>query len=341
MIFMASSNIASRKKPKHMLFYLTLAVIVVIVLAAISTLKISGIVNISQSGSNITIGYKPTIIEVMGSEYAVSLASAPSNGHAYVYIEDMPALIKPAALVYLSLSNATKVNTYGNYTTIEMRLDSISNASAAITVKPVSATLEIAPDSSSIKFISWNLNATSQKIRIVTNVTTNATNTNTTKVTTATTSITTIPQVNITAQNITSLLNNDTYYKLMLNYVALYQNTTHCTSSLYNSTYLAVYNTLPTPQFSYENISSFIPYNMTIKKVNDGNGIYTINFVEFTRMQEFNNKDALSIVLNANKYLILNNTLGGVYQGDNYTILLNGYNKATTIGGSCGIYVAH
>ncbi|MGC8495950.1 MAG: hypothetical protein ACP5MX_01950 [Candidatus Micrarchaeia archaeon] len=342
---MASGNVAAKKRHKHNMIYGLALVVVIIALVAISALKPSGIVNIGTSGSNLTISSKPVIIEAAGSEYAIYLASAPSNDHVSLYIDSMPALVKPAILVSLNLGNVTKVNTYGNFTTMEVRLDAIGNASATITIKPVSPSLQIAPDTSSIKFITWNLNNSNNGIKITTNII-NATNSTakintTTKITTTTTSVTTIPQLNITAQNITSLLNKNIYYGLVLNYTALYDNTTKCTSTLYNSTYLSTYGSLPPASYSYQNMSSFIPYGMIIKRINEGSGVYTVNFVELTRNQAFNNTNALSIVLNANKYVIISSTLGGVYQGDNYTTLLKGYREAEVIGGPCGVYAAH
>ncbi|MCL4373444.1 MAG: hypothetical protein M1360_00170 [Candidatus Marsarchaeota archaeon] len=319
--------------------YAAIIVILIVAIAASIYLNAVSVKAIAVSAPlNATIGSAPSIFSIKGNEYAMYVSGAQGGNVAYVNIAQFPTMVKPMLYVKLTLHNTTKINAGSNYTTIEIRLNSISNKSIGVTIIPISASLLIAPDSASIKTVYVGLGGPAGSISIHTNYTSTTIASSTTTATTSTTSIS--AQVNQTQVEIQNLLNKDKFYPLVMNFSKLYSNTSSCTLQSYDTAYVGYYGSTPSGTYTYQNVSQFTPYNMLESTIGQ-HGLYITNFVALTRSSFYNNTSALKITMNVTSGIITNTTLGGVYAGLSYATLQNLYKEAVVIGGPCGIYVAH
>ncbi|MGC8647404.1 MAG: hypothetical protein ACP5SA_01120 [Candidatus Micrarchaeia archaeon] len=333
---------AVKKSGRKALTYLIIVIIIIALLAYIfAAAKQSAQIIYLKAPTNATISKTPTIFSIENKEYAIYLGSV-GNNYANIYIAQMPAFVAPLLYVNLTLHNTTRINAGTTYANLEVILNSISNNSVSITLVPVSTNLYLTPDSE--KIIIVNVQQPSAKISIKVANTSQTTQTTTTIVSTAST---TIPAkianaTNTTKEKISKLINEDKFYPLIVNLTSLYRNTSACTPELYNTTYFSYYNAMPSPTYSYHNVSINTPYDLKME-ITGQKGYYIVSFVALTRNAQFNNTAALSINLNLNTSTIVNTTINpyGIYGGLNYTVMEKIYEKASVIGGPCGIYVVH
>ena len=322
--------------------YLVIAIIIIALLAYVlaATRQSTQIIYV-KAPTNATISKTPTIFSIENKEYAIYLGSV-GNNYANIYIAQMPAFVAPLLYVNLSLHNTTRINAGTTYANLEAILDSISSNSVSITLAPVNTDLYLTPDSE--KIIIVNVQQPSAKISIKVANTSQTTQTTTTIVSTASTTIPakTANATNTTKEEISKLINEDKFYPLMVNLTSLYSNTSACTPELYNTTYFSYYNAMPTPTYSYHNVSINTPYDLKME-ITGQKGYYIVSFVTLTRSPQFNNTVGLSMDLNLNTGTIVNTTINpyGFYSGLNYTVMKSIYEKALVIGGPCGIYVVH
>jgi len=334
-----------KRKNTHMRAYATIILIIIVIAIIAYAYAAHGQKLIYLNSSlNESITYSPLIFSMNGNEYAVYLTGTQKSNAAHIDIAQMPAMIEPLLYVNLTLHNTTKVNIGSNYATLEIKLNSVTNNSIGVTMIPVSASLNIAPDKNMIKVINVAIqNSNSTGIKIYTNISNMSKTTTTT--TTASTASTTSIKVNVTNETqakITSLLNSDKFYPLMVNFTALYRNTSACTPQLYNSTYSNYYKETPIPTYSYQNVSQATPYNLIMKTVGQKN-LYIVSYIALTKGAQFNGTTALSIAMNLSSDTLINSTLNvnGIYSGLNYTVLKELYTNAAKVGAPCGIYIAH
>ncbi|MGC8651821.1 MAG: hypothetical protein ACP5UH_01040 [Candidatus Micrarchaeia archaeon] len=328
-----------KKEHSRALIYAVVIAVLIVVIAAYAYWHAGPTrVFIVNAPLNTTITSTPAIFLIRGNEYAMYISGRQSGNSTHIYIAQLPVMITPLLYVELKLYNTVKINAGSNYTTIEMRLDSISSNSISVTIIPVSASLLIAPDASNIKEIYVALGGSSAGVPAYTNSTIATTVSSTTTSVSSTT--TTKPATNQTQIEIQELLNKDKFYPLVMNMSKLYTNTSACTQQQYYTAYVSYYGSAPTVTYTYQNVSPFTPYGMLVRTVGQ-RGLYITNFITLTKSAFYNGTSALTITTNVTSGTIANTTLGGVYNGFNYTVLQNLYKKAVIIGGPCGIEVAH
>ena len=134
-----------------------------------------------------------------------------------------------------------------------------------------------------------------------------------------------------------NLIKTNSYYALMQNYSSLYTNAANnCTSSLYNSSYLAKYGSNP-PAGSYQNAKSNSPSGISMSESVKG------SVVSFT-YKSVSSAPSLAgtvLVLNVDESssAISNSTFSGIFTGFDYQTMLSNYKLITSVGNACGIYV--
>jgi hypothetical protein len=220
---------------------------------------------------------------------------------------------------------------------VGLELKGFNNSSALVNVAPISAGLGISPDSSKIRvmpnFLTLSGGGATTTIQ-------GGTTTIATTSTTTSTSTSTIRQLSI-QEKVTGVLQKSLYYPLMLNYTILYANTVNCTSTLYNSAYIQHNAHAPSGQSTYQNISSIIPYGLSLNITGSSNR-YTASYITKSRSSIYNGIPALVIGVNLTSNTITSTqiTSSGIFSGASYNSLLSGYRQAVLIGNACGIYVA-
>lgn len=288
--------------------------------------------NLTQSGE---------IFSINSAQYLISLSTVSlGSGKAYVHVSKLPVFVNPLLNVTLTLNNITKVNAGSTYADVGIQLLSASANSITIKVTPLSESLQIAPDSQYISVISGTLynSGQSTSVQASTSTTIGATTTKGAGSTATTSSATTTVTVNTTAVNINAALKQNQLYGLLLNFSVLYTNTSKCTASLYNSTYLNVHGSLPKGSVSFANVSPFVPYNLS-RVTKSTNGYYEAVFTAKTEDPSFNNSVAATITVNPTTKATVNQSITGVFQGLNYSQLSKNYVRALSVGGACAVDV--
>jgi hypothetical protein len=315
-----------------------IAAFVVVVVAALSYLLLSagGAVTISAA-TTLNVTKSASVLRIGNGTYAIELASAaPSRNVAYVYLDRLPALMNPMLNVTLYQGHSTKINAGTAFADIELQLTSAGSNAVTLVVTPISASLDIAPDSLYISTVHSSLQGLQQR----TNVTASSVSTSVTVTSVqSTVATTTVNTTNATKSRVLAALQKSEYYPLMLNYSALYAETLSCTSAMYNTTYIRVKGIAPSGINTFENVSLFVPYALYSNISSAGAGAYSVVYYTKTRDPSYNKTPALTIGINASAETLLHTSLSGVFLGLDYTTLLNGYKVAASVGGACAIYV--
>ncbi len=315
------------------------AVAIILATSAFLLLNTGGAISIS-SATTINITRSASAFRIGNYTYAVALASAaPSRNVAYVYIGRLPAFMNPLLNVTIYLAQSTKVNVGGAYANIDLQLDGIGSNAVTLTIDPIRTSLGILPDSAYISVAQSALPSLQPGPHA------RAANVSTTSVTVTTvqstsTASTTVSSTNTTRAMVLDVLQKTVYYPLMLNYSSLYANTLSCTPALYNSTYFSQKGIQPTGPNTYANLSKEVPYALYMNISVAGTGTYAVVYSTRTRDPFFNSSAALTIGININSNTVSTVGFGGVFQGFNYTTLLNGYRRSANAGNACGAYIA-
>lgn len=297
---------------------------IVIVVGLLVLAFTSGAISLSGP-TTLTLSNVPTVVKVNGNQYVISLRSSmPASNIAYIYIGRSPVFINPTLNVTLVLYNTTKVNAgMHSYANMNIRLNSLTNTSAAVTITPLQAYLNESPDYSRIHVIGY--------------VTSNASGVST-SILQVSSSTTTIAQALTPQQKITNYLKNNEWYGLMQNYTRIYANTRNCTPTLYNSSYGYQYGKLPQGPFTYANVSYVSPYAVTFNVTYSGKGNYLAVWTMDAK-SAYSQGRALSIGVNLSTGSILNTTLTGAFKGLSYSTLQSSLVQAGAVGNACGILV--
>lgn len=322
---------------------IVLAVIIIAVVAyAVFFLSVSQTVVSAPATANLTSA--GTIFSINGQQYLISLASiSVSQGKAYIHISKLPIFVNPILNVTLSIGNITKINAGTTYADMGVQLQSLSANSATVQVSPLYTSLKISPDSQDISYIQGTLynSGQSPSQQITTTIASSGSSSTTAKTTTTAASTTTVVATNNTQLDINTALKNNALYGLMLNFSVLYANTSECTSQLYNSTYIYAHGHAPPGPSSYENVSPFVPYNLTISTSNLGSGNFNIAFKTLTQNPVYDDSVAVNLQVNASTKTVTNESFPstGIFDGLNFTKLRANYVSAIAAGGACGVEV--
>ncbi|MEM3827264.1 MAG: hypothetical protein QXR58_01535 [Candidatus Micrarchaeaceae archaeon] len=314
-------------------YFTALVVIVIIIIAAIVALSTSGFVQLS-SQRNLYISGAPVLVDINGRYFSINLASHTSSG-AKFYISQLPIFINPTMLVSVSTGNTTHIALGTEYANLGLRLNSVGNNSANVTLIPINPSLGVLADSGLIEYvyplpISQN---SSSGIKIIITNSTGLPSTITPTINTTTT----IKPVNNT-EKVMSVVERSIWYPLMLNYSKAYSNSAACTPQLYNSSYIAYYGAAPAGATTYQNESIFVPYKMNSSITSLGNDEYAYSYYTYAKSALATGK-VLVLSVNISSMNITGTALSGIFKGDNYTALYNGYKKSAGIGNACGIEI--
>jgi len=317
---------------------LGIAIILIIVVIAAAAIILNGfgsgnIISIN-SPQTVAITKLGTVMQLNNSVYVAVFAGTFGAGTAYMELTRVPVFLNPTLNITLNQNSITHVNYNSQYAIVSFELKNFTNNSASVSVVPISAGLSISPDSSKIRIVPNFLIFTSGNTP-TTGTTTAATTATTT---TSTTSTSTIKQLTV-QEKVTNVLQKSLYYPLMLNYSTLYANTVNCTPGLYNITYGQRFAQAPSGQSTYRNVSSLIPYALTLN-ITGSSSRYSAKYITKSRSDVFNNQPALEVGINLTTNTITSTQLEGIFLGLNYTLLSNGYRQAVLIGNACGVYVA-
>ncbi len=311
----------------HIGLGIVVAIIVVVVVLILFAFG-SGALSISGP-TTLTLTQAPTVIRVGGTQYVVSLHSGQAASNlAYIYIGKSPVFINPTLNVTLILHNSTRVSgSLSRQADMQIRLNSLTNATALVTITPLTAYLNESPDYSRIHVIGQVTGpmANYSTTIIIYNVSLQST--------------TTVSQALTPQQRITAYLKNNEWYGLMQNYTIAYANTRNCTQSVYTNDYASHYNRIPTGPATYANATAIAPYAITYNVTSVGKGNYaavwsTVSSTSYTT------GSALTLVVNLTTGSILNTTMGGVFKDLSFSSLQNSLVMASAFGNACGILVA-
>ncbi len=306
-----------------------LVVVVIAIVWAYFALS-NGAVGISAASVE-TLTPAPSYFSMGSGTYSFSVAQT-GNSMAYVYVDKLPVFMNQPMEVMVEENNMTRINAdSGSFANMGITLQSVNGNSVKVEITPLEASLGLAPDTARISTVNNMLLANGRK-----NVTTSITTTATTTVA----STTTVSQINTTSANIMAALKKNKSYAVMQNYTVLYANSANCTQSKYNSAYLKYYGVMPTGPEDYLNVSTFpLPYGFYTKTTNIGRGNYSFVYKSESTDSDYNNSPAVTILINVSGSSAYNVTFGGIFEGQTYLGILDGYNKAAGIGGPCAAVV--
>ena len=328
-----------QKRQNSNIMVAAVVVVIVIVIALLAFFLYGGqSAVLAPATTNLTTSGK--IFSINSQDYLISLSTVSlGSGKAYVHISELPVFVNPLLNVTLTLNNITKVNAGSTYADLGIQLLSASSNSVTIKVTPLSESLQIGPDSSDISVIGGALYNSQGSTTQATTSTISGATTTVSGSTATTSSATTTISVNTTAVNITATLKQNPMYGLLLNFSVLYANTTKCTSTLYNSTYLNVHGAIAKGPNTYVNVTPFVPYNLSVAIKPSTGSDYKAVFTAKTADPSFNNTVAAIITINPSLQTTVNQTASGVFEGLNYSQLHTNYVRALEIGGACSVDV--
>lgn len=300
-----------------------IAVVLALILLAFGT----GAIGVSAP-TTLSITKTPTVIEIGGTQYVLSLhGQVPASSIAYIYIGRSPVFINPTLNVTLILDNYTKISGNGStYANMEIKLDSLSNTVASITITPLQAYLAEPPDYG--------------RIRTIGQVTGSYQNASTTVTIASTTvaSTTTINQTAAAQQRVLGYLKINEWYGLMANFTKQYQNSANCTPLLYNNTFRNTNRFAPVPPNDYWNVSVTTPYNMVLNVTNVGSGNWAAIYTTLSK-SSLTSGQVLKITINSSTGTVLGINVTGAFKGQSFSSLQSASLQAASIGNACGIEV--
>lgn len=333
-----SNRLTRRYKAISTVALVIVALVIVVGAALAYVLLNSGSVRTISAATTLNVTRSATVLRVGNITYAVALAGiAPSNSAAYVYLDRLPSFMNSLLNVTLYPNVETKVNAGTASADIALQLTSMGSGAVTLLVTPISTSLAIAPDSQYISTVNTKLNSAQPKTTSIVVGSNTSVTVTTVQSTSSTTTVSS--STNTTKSMVLATLQKSLYYPLMLNYSTIYANTLNCNSTLYNATYKRIKGATPSGMNAFANVSSFVPYALYNSISSAGSGNYYVIYYTKTRDASFNGIAALTLEINASAEILQHTSLSGIFQGSNYTALLNGYRTAEVIGGACAAYV--
>lgn len=340
---------AAKQASKNLGKYIVYAIVAVIVIAIAAYFLTSMNVGQTMVSGTATENITPSgiIFNINSQQYLVSLSGlSVGSAKAYVHVSKLPIFLNPVLNVTLALGNITKVNSGSNYANIGLKLDSMSANSVTVSITVLQTSLGIAPDYQDIRVVQGTLYGYGQAPAPSgpgAQATTSTTLITTTTAGAATTSATTtvVPSVNSTLLDVNAALRQNSLYAVLYNFSILYANTTRCTPTIYNSTYIFVNGHAPSGGSTFMNVSPYVPYNLSINTGGAGGGNFNVVFKTKTVDPVFNNIVAATIKVNASIKATLSENISstGIFSGVNQSQLYKNYVRALGAGGPCGVEV--
>ena len=336
-----------RKKPRTALIAIA-SIILILLAVGIGIMAFHPVSKpIPQINSKYTMNLSksPFLFELNNTEYAIYLHSASASS-ADIYVQKLPNFINSVLSVEVHENNSTKINLGSVYADLEIKLNAVSKNSNTINISmyPLQQYLLLKPDSASISQVTSYSQQASQPVQSQnsTSATSQSTkNTSTTTITApqppASTTTTTSSSSSANESLALNLIKTNSYYALMQNYSSLYANAANnCTSSLYNSSYLAKYGSSP-PAGSYQNAKSNSPSGISMSESVKGS---VVSFT-YKSVSSVPSLAGTVLVLNVDESssAISNSTFSGIFTGFDYQTMLSNYKLITSVGNACGIYV--
>ena len=286
-----------------------------------------------QSLSNVLVTKNPSLIRIGSGDYFVSLyKSDVAGGIAYFYMQQPPSMFNKGTIIKVKNGIVTPININGNssYSDLEIKLNSLSNTTASISMEIINTSIMVPVNNSDISYN--NVNNTAPTTTIAQNSTIK---------TTTTISSTTIPTTttikNTNLLNAISILSNNQTYALMLNYSIVYNNAhVSCSPTEYNSTYDSNKGSLPKGPETYKNATNVTPYNMTISTTNSSMTEYTVIFTTHSYNPVATGKVA-TFNINTTTSTI-SSSFSGIFSGMSYSQLYTDYQDSIALG-NCGILI--
>lgn len=324
-----------------------IAVIIIVIAVGLFYYFGGSAVKVGSGGYTGDITSTGNLYMINGQEYMIRLVSYNSTYKtAHIYLTRTPIFTNPTLNVTLPFNSSVKVNYGANYAFVQFALEESNQTSALVSISLLPQSLGISPDSQDISMLGYSVigNVTgfgSSNSTIKTTATTtigSGGSSTSTATTTAGTTTSTIPQ-NTTLIAINTTLKGDKYYAIILNLSTLYTQSSGCTQSLYNTTYIQTYKTAPSGQNDYYNASENAPYALVRSNVNNGHGNYEIEFVSLSQNSYFNDTPAFAAVVNVSTKTVKTDTLEGIFSGESYATFLQNYKSTKGVGNDCAALI--
>ncbi len=333
----------------------TLAVIVIAIIAYLA-LSWHGVpvVSLNQTVS-LALG-KSSYFKLKGQSgtFAMFLQNSSSK-YSVIYMSEVPVLTNPIS--ELTLYNGSQLNASTSLSPVAdlaVKLLSSGNTSAKVVLTLIPAVYGIKTSPSIIisnpaSFYSGSGKTETTPASSAASVTpsssagkTSGTSSGPSSSTSGTSTTTTsaISPVKTPIENISSILNYTYIGSLMHNYSILYSSDKACTSSEYNTSFLEFIHQSPTGPSSFKNVSAATPAGFTANATVVDKNNYLVIYLPMVSAQGLRGT-AVSFNLDSSTATITNLNFNGIYQGLNYTSLLNSYRFQKGLSGSCGAYMPY
>lgn len=336
---------------------IVVGIIIIAILAWLILYLFGGSSTVISSSYTATLTKQGSSFIIGGTQYVIALSSYSNsidNGSATIYISKSPLFINPMLGVLVNRQNATRVNYGSKYADMEFELIGANSIYAKLIITPLSQSLQITPDYSMISYVNNSyskakntLLSNSSKSTTPTTTATSTSGSKTTSTIQSQTSSTpqgsTSPQSspqNSTQAAIKVALSHDPLYALALNFTSIYANSTKCTPSLYNTTYINQNHSSPKGPSTYQNVSVATPYALVYSQKYAGSGNYNIEYTALTKSSELNNSLTFKIVVNVSSQNVLSDVISGIFTGTSQSELSQALSQTESVGNSCAALIS-
>lgn len=351
----AGNSKVRRGSVMNKLKLIVVGIIIVAILAWLIMYLFGGSSTVISSSYTATLTKQGSSFIIGGTQYVIALSSYSNsidNGSATIYISKSPLFINPMLGVLVNNKNATRVNYGSEYANMELELISANNIYAKLLITPLPQSLQVTPDYSMISYINNSYSKARNAIlqspsqAATTTVASASGSKPTTTIQSQTSSIpqgTTSPQSspqNSTEAAIKDALSHDPLYALALNFTGIYSNSTKCTPSLYNTTYINQNHSSPKGPSSYQNVSVSTPYALIYSQKYAGSGNYNIEYIALTRSSQLNNSLTFKIVVNVSSQNVLSDAISGIFSGASQSELSQALSQTESVGNDCAALIS-
>lgn len=329
----ANKGVPSKKPMRFGLAHIIIAIIIIVIIYFALTSFVFNSIHQLNVQESFTLNKNNTIFYSFpdnSTTYAIFLKNVSSSSATF-YVSGLPILTKPVVVVTLLAGGSANVSSKaGSVADIHLSLSSSTGSQATFSMTPLLQGLNIRVNGNL-----YVLNPSSLSGNV--SVTTIATTISTTTVG-STSTLTTI--INVTPNHqVLSGVNATPIGKLMSKYKALYMKDTQCTPSVYNSTYLSQFGSLPPAPSSYVNVSELTPTNLDMSVSNVATNIYNITYSSVSP-SSLTTGAALVVEYSLASNSIIAQKFKGIFLGQNYTQLNSSYNFQGGFNNNCGAYIA-
>jgi|GEM_PF-5776721 len=349
----ANAKMNNKKMLRYLAYIIIFLIIILIAYSIISAVMSYANIQEINHSTALILSSAPALISLNGNEYLIQFISYSNYTSVGTFaITKLPIFVNPSMLVKVPLDNFTDVNLSSKYADLRIDLKNISSSSVGLLLTPIPINLTETPTSLRISFINNTLGTAetatskptstpSSNVPLVTNTptTTKSSSNSTTTPSSSSGSSSTSSSQNNTAKLklVKSILAKSVYYPIMLNYTTMYADEVNCTPAMYNKTYYNLWGISPSGGDTYANITSVVPYKLTLNITNSTPELYTATYVTYSRNSSFSG-NAITIGIDLSTNSITSTSLEGAYYGMNATTLEGGYLKANRVG-VCGALI--